>query len=377
MIGTLIDGFIVRQELGRGGMGTVYLAEHERLTGWLAVVKLISAELMDRADARARFEREALAAAQLRHRRILAIDGFGSLHDGHLWLRMRYLRGCSLRAYLAEQGAVSLHVALRIMLQVSAALDHAHRSGVIHRDVKPDNIFIDPTEDDPWAVKLLDWGIAKFSAQRDARTRTGSCVGTPCYMSVEAYEGPRGVSGRSDVYSSAIVAHELVTGRRPWDVPFDVGAGVLYHLQKTTRPELHVPAWNDVLATALAVRPDDRYDSARAFALALALATPAGDRVTRDVAPELLRGDQIVCTGPRDLTLRADHWDPTALRVAADVVALPPPPPARRGGLSLRYIALAIVVCMLAATVTFTVVRGVRGVQSTATPDAGLAAPRN
>jgi serine/threonine protein kinase len=369
VIGAKIEGFVIVRELARGGMGIVYLAEHHRLKGLKKVIKLLLPEFAARPDVRARFEREASAASRLRHKRILGIDSFGEA-EGQLWLMTPFLEGMSLSDHLRRFGPLSRDAALRVLLQLCAALDHAHRALVIHRDLKPSNIFLCPDDAEPWAIQLLDFGIAKIIEHQDAAdTRTGHVVGTPHYMPPEAYEGSRGVTQRADIYSTAVIAHELVTGVRPWDTPEESAPGILYFVQKTTRPILRIPEWQDVLTQALSVDPARRQSDARTLALALAAKTPGGAEALREVAPELTRetsaphralADDITIrhnTGtrmvtPSDSRIVSGEFTTTTMRMATTVIP--------RQERSVRWsflVVVALLVCLLAGTTTFTMVR--------------------
>lgn len=354
VINAQIEGFVIRRELARGGMGAVYLAEHHRIEGLRKVIKVLLPEFAASPDIRARFEREAAAATRLCHKRVLGIDSFGELPDGQLWLMMPFLDGISLNEYLETHGALTQQEALRVMLQLCAALEHAHQALVVHRDLKPSNIFLCPEADDPWAIKLLDFGIAKILERQDAaNTRAGHVVGTPQYMAPEAYKASHHITRRSDIYSAAIIAHELVTRQRPWNVPAETAAGIYYYLQVTQAPTLTIPDWNEVLAQALAVEPSERHTDARAFGLALAMHTTGGMEVVKEVAPELWRNPSAphitVVMRASDVTLRNRHHDITINAHNVLVQQAPPPqPPA-----SWKLILLGLLVCAIAAMATF------------------------
>jgi serine/threonine-protein kinase len=232
---------------------------------------------------RRRFRREAEAASLLKHDKILGVDNFGTLEDGQLFMMVPFLDGEPLDVYLHKRGGrLAPHRALHLIVQICDALDHAHARGVIHRDLKPGNIFIVSTSDNPYLPKQLDFGIAKMIGTQEAgpRTRSGVAIGTPGYMAVEQYEHADEVTAAADVYSLATMIWELVTGRRPWE---HADHALLYFQQRTVmpdRPPIDVmPAdWADVLLRALSVDPSAR-PSARELAVALASALPADGRV--------------------------------------------------------------------------------------------------
>lgn len=207
-----VDGrYRLERHLGEGGMGTVFAARDERLEREVAV-KLIRAEHFENADVRRRFEAEARAVARIRHPGVVALFDSGQLPDGSAYLVLERLSGRDLGTVLARHGAGTPRQVAALLAQAGAALAAAHRSGIVHRDVKPENVFL---VDAPAGLraKLVDFGLAK-SLGADARlTRTGTIVGTPAYMSPEQVQGLP-VDARSDLYSLAALAYEALTGRR-------------------------------------------------------------------------------------------------------------------------------------------------------------------
>jgi serine/threonine-protein kinase len=202
--------YIVRGEIGRGGMSRVFEAE-ERGLGRRVVVKILRPELTRSVDAE-RFRREIKIAAQLRHPNILPLYAAGEVGD-MLYYTMPFVQGESLRQRLDRVGRLPLREALRFMAEVSDALDLAHRNGVVHRDIKPENIMIESGH-----AVVLDFGIAvalEHSADRIDVTGTGIVVGTPAYMSPEQAAGER-LDARSDIFSLGCVAYETLSGKAPF-----------------------------------------------------------------------------------------------------------------------------------------------------------------
>jgi CheY-like chemotaxis protein len=197
--------------LGEGGMGSVFAA-HDDLLERNVAVKIIKASLLADTNMRSRLEREAKVIARIQHPGVTALYDTGELQDGSAFLVMELLTGRGLSGILAEFGPGRPSQVARLLRQTAAALGSAHRAGVIHRDVKPDNIFL--LEDNGgFQAKLLDFGVA-LSARFDARlTQTGATVGTPAYMSPEQVQS-RDLDERSDLYSLACVAWEALVGRR-------------------------------------------------------------------------------------------------------------------------------------------------------------------
>jgi serine/threonine protein kinase len=217
--------------LGQGGMGVVFSAHDERLDRDVAV-KLIRPEHFTNATLKQRFEREARAVARIQHPGVIEIHDSGELDDGTTFLVMERLAGRDLRFLLKEHGRGTPAQAARLVRQGCAALGAAHRAGIIHRDVKPENVFL---VDDPsgFRVKLLDFGIAKSLAFESSLTQRGMVLGTPTYMAPEHVRGEE-VDRRADVYSFAAVAYEALTGTRA--VPGDDLARVFIQVLNTVPP---------------------------------------------------------------------------------------------------------------------------------------------
>jgi hypothetical protein len=206
-------GFQYRIErlLGRGGMGAVYLA-HELALDRDVAIKVLPPELAATAGLRERFKREARTAARLTHPHIVPLHTFGEV-AGLMYFVMGYVAGESLAARLQRQGPFDPDAARTLLASVCDALDYAHRLGVVHRDIKPDNVLIDGQTGAPL---LLDFGIAK-AAVTDARlTMDGQLMGTPHYMSPEQAAGKDDVGPPSDLYSLGVLAYEMLSARRPF-----------------------------------------------------------------------------------------------------------------------------------------------------------------
>jgi serine/threonine-protein kinase len=291
-IGERFGGYSIESLLGRGGMGSVYLATHERLQRKVAL-KVIAPELAEDEDFRSRFLRESQLAASLDHPHVIPIYDADEV-DGVLYLAMRYVDGPSLRERIRDHGRLSPEETLRIARQIGGALDAAHARGLVHRDVKPANVLLaDPDEH----AYLCDFGLAKRTSSRGT-TRTGSFLGSVDYCAPEQIQG-QPVDARTDVYSLGCVLCHCLAGTPPY--ARDTEFAVLHaHLEdppphiSDLRPDLP-PSLDHVLARAMAKAPEERYPTAgelaAAFADALAdTATPA--EVTRAapvVTPPKLR----------------------------------------------------------------------------------------
>jgi serine/threonine-protein kinase len=254
----------LENEIGRGGMSVVYRARDFRLNRRVAV-KVLPPELAYDAAIRMRFTREAQTAAQLSHGHIVPIYDVGE-RDGLAYFVMALITGGNLAALLANEPRQSIDEVRRILREVADALNYAHLRGVIHRDIKPDNILLDG---DSGRSMVTDFGIAQAMEAGARLTRTGIAVGTPTYMSPEQAEGEREVDGRSDIYSLGVLAYQMLTGR----VPFTGGnslALLLKHVTERPRPIAELrsdtpKALREAIERALMKAPEDRWPTAAAF----------------------------------------------------------------------------------------------------------------
>ena len=199
-------------EIGRGGMAVVYLAR-EREGDRMVAIKVVRAKYVEDEHAVARFAREARTVAQLQHPSIVTIHAVKRLPDRSLALVMQYVPGRTLKMAVRQDGPFRVDRAERVLRDIGEALAYAHQRGIVHRDVKPENIFLDETSG---RALLSDFGIAR-SMEADANlTLTGMAIGTPAYMSPEQVDGAE-IDGRSDIYSLGLVAWEMLPGARPWE----------------------------------------------------------------------------------------------------------------------------------------------------------------
>jgi eukaryotic-like serine/threonine-protein kinase len=205
----------IDRELGRGGMGTVFLAQHVHMRRWCAL-KIINRSGVNDPDIVSRFQREAANASQIEHPNVATVYDFGEDSPEVLYLAMEFVDGEPLHAVLEREGAVSIARTVELIRQVSAGLAAAHERHIVHRDLKPDNIMVRKNRDGTETVKLVDFGIARvFEAGSQQVTRTGLVVGTPAYMSPEQLTAsPMDV--RSDIYSLALVTFRMLTGKLPF-----------------------------------------------------------------------------------------------------------------------------------------------------------------
>jgi serine/threonine protein kinase len=266
----------IENEIGRGGMAVVYRATDSRLHRTVAI-KVLPPDIAFNESIRTRFIREAQTAAQLSHPNIVpiySVDEVGSDTSaaGSLaFFVMAFIDGESLGQHLAREGAWPVDQTVRVLREVADALAYAHARGVVHRDIKPDNILIDRASGRPM---VTDFGIARAKAGETRITATGVAVGTPAYMSPEQALGEREVDGRSDLYSLAVVGYHMLSGDTPFKA-INTPAMLVKHVSERPRPirerRPDVPAYLAVaIDRALAKKPEDRWSDAAEFRDALA-----------------------------------------------------------------------------------------------------------
>src|ERR1700733_11460304 len=199
-------------------MGAVYLAEHPVLVGKRVALKIIHHDLISNDEIVKRFVQEAQAVNRIGHDHIVEIHDFGVTDDGDQFYIMEYLEGRTLAGVRASEPLLEVARAKKIAAQLAAALAAAHAAGVIHRDLKPDNIMLTTRRGDPDFVKVLDFGLAKlFASESMVQTAHGVLLGTPQYMSPEACEGRRAVDHRTDIYAVGVLLYQMVTAQLPFD----------------------------------------------------------------------------------------------------------------------------------------------------------------
>ena len=349
MINTTVGNYRVLSLLGEGGMGVVYLAQHPGI-GRKAAIKVLHPELARNPDLVTRFFNEARAANAIHHPGIVEVFDFGTLPDGATYITMEFLDGESLSARIKRVGRFHIGDAVEIAYQTASALAAAHAAGIVHRDLKPDNLFLVADEHNPGrdVIKVLDFGIAKLSVEASGsgsgsvKTRTGTVMGTPIYMSPEQCRGTKEVDHRTDIYALGVILYEMICGQPPF---VSSGHGELIHMHIAVlprTPRAHNPgipvALEQVMLRLLAKDSADRYQSMGDVQQALR-ASPA-----RTVSAP--RFDPAASTQP---TPRSDPSVQTTFSTAASMIETRPPTGRRRGSLALvGALAVAAVIVVVA-----------------------------
>ena len=300
----------VRELLGRGGFAEVYEVEDRQLHRRLAV-KVLRPDLAWTQGMLQRFEKEARALASLSHANILPVHFVGD-RGGLVYYAMPYIEGNSLGDLLRADGVLEPERAANLVRPILQALAHAHEKGMIHRDIKPDNIIVEKTTGRPL---LVDFGIVKQAGDGPGNTLSGFVVGTPTYMSPEQALGQSNVDHRSDIYAMGGVLFHLVTGAPPYDGDTSqevIGRHISQPVPVPSSVNTKVPVWlSDVILRALAKRPDARFQSTSEMADALRVGLRSGPQ-----SPQVSRGS---------LARQIREDDPTHIMPAA------PPEPGRAG----------------------------------------------
>jgi serine/threonine-protein kinase len=396
-VGQTIGNYTITAKLGEGGMGVVYLAEHP-VIGRKVAMKAIHPELSRNPEVVSRFVTEAKAVNQIGNEHIVDIHDFGTTAEGEFYFIMEFLQGEALSDRLRRESPLDPALALNIAEQVADALAASHTHGIIHRDLKPENIFLIHRGNSNDFVKVLDFGLAKLTLGEEKvshKTRTGSVMGTPYYMSPEQCEGRANIDQRSDVYSLGVILFEMMTGK----VPFGgegYGEIIVKHI---TAPipsprainQLLSPAHEALLLRALAKNRDERFHSMEEFRAAMSdpeayalspsiVPTPgplAGYGAEKGAAPTRLVEDHISDVVARaaamELGARVVAPQPSTFRESAGEVESDDMIPKSRGGLLAGILVAALAVGGVAA---FLVVRaGSSPPQAVEQPHAATPAP--
>lgn len=275
LVGKVIDKYVILERLGKGGMGLVYKAQHQRIKRYAALKLLPARESRDEVSVK-RLEREATAMGKLQHPAIATMYDFGMTDEGQPYIVMELMRGENLKQYLKQKGRLEAEDALAIFLQISEAMAYAHAMGLMHRDLKPENIMFAEDQKEleqadtlvtparKAAIKVLDFGIARHTEESLMLTRTGQIVGSASYMSPEQCSGKKPVDTRTDIYSLGVIMYEMLTGSLPYK-----GETFLetIYLKTTELPAPfpqnleNPPGLENLVLKCLMVQPEDRPQS--------------------------------------------------------------------------------------------------------------------
>jgi len=319
----------LRSLIGQGGMGQVWSAFHLALRRDVAV-KFLSGPLAESAAALERFSLEAQTIGRLQCPYVPQVFDFGRMPDGAPFLVMELLEGVDLQSVLEKGGALSLSQTERLVDQMCTVLSLAHGLGLVHRDIKPDNIVVVPAMEDGFTAKLLDFGIVKaLDATKTDLTLTGSTIGTPSYMSPEQLMGEKAIDGSADLWSLAVVAYCCLTGAFPFAGETFGAVCLSIHNEAVVAPSVHraglpepLDAW---FRKALHRLPEERFASASEMSSAFSAAV-FSDATAPPLATtsSLLRGDPTTLTAAIPLTRskRPNARRPGSLKTFAAFIAV-------------------------------------------------------
>jgi serine/threonine-protein kinase len=307
----LADKYRVERVLGSGGMGVVVAARHLRLEERVAI-KFLHPDALTNAEAVARFEREARAAAKIKSEHVARVSDVGTLDNGCPYMIMEYLEGEDLAQWLQQRGPLAIDQAVEFILQTCEAMAEAHGLGIVHRDLKPANLFCIRRPDDLLSIKVLDFGISKVSVGAGLdMTRADAVMGSPLYMSPEQMLSARSVDARTDIWSMGVILYELISGRGPFrgeNLP-EVCMSIASHPTpslRATRPDM--PANLDaVIAKCLQKDRKRRYSNVAELAVALAPFAPKRARASVDRISRVIRS-----AGLADSVASPPSSDPSA-----------------------------------------------------------------
>ena len=339
--------------LGEGGMGAVYKV-HDREVGGYAALKVIRPEMANRPEVLQRFKQELILARQVTHKNVIRIHDLGEA-EGVKFITMDFVEGRDLSSMIREQGKFPPDEAAGMIAQVCRALEAAHSEGVVHRDLKPQNIMVDTQG----RVKVMDFGIARSTEGTGGMTQTGALLGTPEYMSPEQAKGQH-VDARSDLFSLGIIFYEMLTGKTPFHAD-TIMATIFRRTQEKARPPLELDPEipqpiNDVVVKCLATEPEERFQSAGEILVAL------GRQSTTGLGTSLPGGTGFPAAGVNAGT--GGTASGTAATMATGATTLPPtatvPVPAAGGLLGGRrkWMAAGAAVLVVALAVGFFAFRG-------------------
>jgi serine/threonine protein kinase len=291
MLGAVLGGsYEIIRMVGEGGMGRVYEARHQRLQSKRFAVKMLHPELARQPEVVTRFQREAEASSVVSHPNVVDVYDVSSSPDGRPYIVAELLQGEELGSHLDRVGKMTPAAAAHVVRQVCAALGAAHAAGIVHRDVKPENVFL---SGDGRRVKVLDFGISKVGDDKDGLTKTGTVMGTPDYMAPEQARGDR-VDSRADIYAVGAMLYRALTGRKPFEGRDPMATLTAVLTEEPPRPSeiaAGVPlSLEHVIQKAMAKNPAERYQTMAELDAAL---LPFDEQASHiDLEPGLVTGDR-------------------------------------------------------------------------------------
>ena len=298
-IGENIGPYRILEQLGQGGMATVFKAYHASLDRYVAL-KVLHPAFKEDPNFLGRFEREAKLVARLEHPNIVPIYDYAE-HEGHPYLVMKFIEGETLKARL-KKGPLKTREILEITHSVGNALTYAHKKGILHRDVKPSNVLLTPEGE----IYLADFGLARLAAASDSTLSAEILIGTPQYISPEQASGVKDLDGRTDVYCLGVMLYEMTVGRVPFnaDTPYAIVFDHIYKplpLPRKIKPSLSSELEN-VLLKALAKDRNDRYPDAASLVKAFdaAMLAPAGTEGKEELEPAATK--KVATSAPEPVT---------------------------------------------------------------------------
>ncbi len=334
--------FRIVRRLGTGGMGTVFLAQQIGVGNRSVALKILRRQLLEDPEFLLRFEAEAASTGRIHHPNVVTVYESGQGDDGTPYIAMEFLEGETLRQALKWRGPVPVAEGAEILTQAARGLNSAHKLGMIHRDLKPDNIFLTHGDEGELIVKIVDFGISKLK-ESVAHTQAGMVLGTPPYMSSEQASGMPSdqLDARSDVYSLGVVAYEMLSGRLPFQSTTPLGYLRKHMLDdpppfRTAAPGVSIPrAVEETVMQALKKEREDRYptalDFARAFAAAVAAAEvnqalPSTKVVVAPAASEPVALRRRVTDAKPEAKVAVQTPPPIAKEKRSEVPSAPPKP---------------------------------------------------
>ena len=344
------DQYCIKRKIAEGGMGVVFEAEHVRLTKKRFAVKILHPSIKEDKEVYVRFRREAEIATELGHRNIVDVLDFNETEDGQPYMVMEYLEGEDLAGVYAREGRLSHDQVIGIMECVASALGAAHAKGIVHRDMKPENIFVARDSEGDILIKVLDFGISKIKHSKSVVTQDHSVMGTPFYMSPEqAIGNVKEIDHRTDIFALGTICYQALAGKVPFDAP--TLPGVIYKICHEPHPKIAEQVEDlpqeveEVLNRALAKDMDDRYNSAEQFVADLKTALSGEEATDTPLkrVPSISSSDLLGDSRREDIS-RA----PTTLSMSATEVPIDGLIPQRKGPLLVAALGAVVLAAGIA-----------------------------